>query len=552
MSNFFGPQQAKLGDLEKRVVSGIASSENILYPRFVDNDILMTTTSMPEEITRHGVYAPFDFINVPPRIKDFIAGESSEEDDFFTNDEKKKFVARPDMFHIRFEGGKAKISPVDVKGENDEPNVSQMGIFNTAMLSDPSKLPEETIRLIKEIYGAKVVIEDGEARFEPPIEIEEKDNRPNISQLSMYNTAMLFYHSRYMQEIVRYVREKYNVEVVFENGTYLSENDSSKQQQLLESYFARYHLGLVKGAHEFDTQQLGLEFDGLKPSLVQRRRKRENKFESLFEGMHFSTISEIQLGLHFGFIKNRIGKDTIYPNRICSINGFNGGNKPIHRLRYYPNSHIKTFDPMISILTQSLEEICQVRDIGEFLRREQSQKGETFEDTFLRRKKLDYELAKIRLIRFLDDSWESGYYEKEGDKSDNVLNRYHHHKEHLEKQIELARKNFIDARMIMRYRNKRKHNKFPPEGSKEWNSISAKIRQKIIEERMREIEKLNRNLSWWEEGDMRNTSRIGAFNYRCRDHFTFGDDVGLPTELYLQLRDGEVARVLLYNSKVIE
>lgn len=317
MVDIFGPNtrldpRSRRNTPERDIISAILPRNEVLFPLFsqIDNRVSLETHLLELESNKFtsnkslknisgGTIIPYDFIEIP--TKDFITQVQNRKLQYRTN--YKKFVARPDFLYV------------DTKSNENEAH----------------------------IY---------------PIDIKTGSQLEDIRQTSMYNTAMLYFHSTYMQTIVKHFKNK-GLKVILENGFHIinnsnSNNTNSQSSKKLEDYI-KMNLKNCIPNNLGENDHAGIEFTNGNLKLIING---ESKFDSDLDYSVFP-ITENKMIEYFRFIKRRLANFTTYPNPILSFNGFFQNNKMINRLSFNPNHYIgiKTGNPSIEEIENEIEQI---------------------------------------------------------------------------------------------------------------------------------------------------------------------------------------------------
>lgn len=503
MVDIFGAD-TRLSKLERTVAEAVIRNNEVLYPSFVDGDVHIHTYKSNEffrnkytqnsalSFLKGGLIIPFDFVNIAQ--KDFVMPFKKGVSGVDYEISYLKFLSRPDFFYVDFSDGNAHVFPIDVK-----------------------------------------------TRF------REKNPERDISQISMYNTAMLYFHSNYMQNIVEYLKGSLGLNVIFENGFFLFGEKRNSGRVFLDSYIRNNLPNCVK-KRDADEGYLGIRIEDGKPVL--NLDLQEDSFITSLD-YSFSTIAEAKLINHFGFIKNRLNDFTIYPNFVYSINGFNGGRKPICRLDYDPSSHVRTFNPVVDVIEDEIEDIA----------------GMSPQDIF----KLSFDLSASsdeRKLNRLRAYLESKEYVREGlverkfifnqSTKGSVKERARRNKWYLDNFNSLERSIFETRSMIQNLeesvytRRELNYETRVKPGSPEWNLESLRLRNFLIHKRRSELQYLKKKSVEWEKEDDDNTEKLFNFNLRCAESGKFNlatsPILPAPTELYMQFKSEMIAKVLLFNA----
>jgi hypothetical protein len=291
-------------DLERKVFEAFSKTNSSIDPIFVDKRVYLSVNKPSSNqviVSNELLLNPFFSSFKNGMIVPFDYAEIPREDFVGSQgrgDEYQKYIARPDFLYIESLEGKAHIFPIDVKtGRGENRGISK------------------------------------------------------VNQISMLNLAMLHFHSKYMRKIVDYLR-KDNEKVVFENGFFLFGETPDSCRTSLEDYIGKNLPNSVK-KRDRDQNRLRVEIVNERPVM---KIGEGNYFDSNME-FNFKLIYENDIINHFSFVKNRFGEKVTYPNVILSIDGFNGGRRPVYRLDYDPSSHIRTFNPMIEMIERDISDL---------------------------------------------------------------------------------------------------------------------------------------------------------------------------------------------------
>ncbi len=492
MSDIFGPD-TRINRQERRVAERLVSGRDIAYPIFDGNKLISVygdsvggdVNNLGSDIFssfEKGVIIPFDFIDIPR--KDFLVPIANKRGIREYRSEYRKFIARPDFFYVGFEDGLAHIFPVDLKSSETK----------------------------------------------------------GINQISMFNTAMLYFHSNYMQKIVSYLKNNCDSKPVFENGFFLYEEEYQNSNKInLEKYIQDFlHTSVQR--RDSEEENLGVSFVDGKPKLTinpESSFTTNNDFE-------FTPISESKLISYLAFIKGRLSGTTTYPNSVCSINGFNGGRKPIRRLDFHPSTHIKTYNPDIELIETEMQRIYEMSPCELF---------ETYHLSNLsfdegRLEKLEVELEakerdrSFRVQKRIDENL--------GNSTNKSLKIFEVNIGRLEKRINAIEDEILKVKQEVLTDREMNHQIKPKKGSSLWYSKSVDIRDSLISKRVQELKKQKEKALLWMEKDIKLSKSISDFHLRCmlEEDFSLATEpyFSLPSELYLQFHSHKLMRVLSYNA----
>lgn len=491
MSDIFGPD-TRINRQEREVAQRLISGRDIAYPIFDGNKLISvygdsiggTIDSLGSKVFgsfEKEMIIPFDFIKIPR--KDFLVPIVNKRKIREYRSEYRKFIARPDFFYVGFENDVAHVFPVDLKSSDTK----------------------------------------------------------GINQISMYNSAMLYFHSNYMQEIVKYLKNDCKSNVILENGFFLFDDDSRDDNRVnLEKYIKNFLLGSVQ-RRDMQEEDLGISFIEKGPELLVGAKSpfvSNNNFDS-------SELSESKLISYFAFIKGRLSKTTIYPNAVYSINGFNGGRKPIRRLDFNPESYIKTYNPEIDIIEAEMARIYEMAP-GELFDTYHLS-NLSFDERRLERLELELKAKErdkgFRIQKRIDENLGSS--NKSSRKFAVNIGRLEKRIKSIETEISKVRGEVLNDRELA-------HQTKPRKGTSSWHSKSVEIRDFLISKRVQELERQKKKEMEWRKKDVKLSKSISDFHLMCmlEENFDLANQpyFSLPSELYLQLHPYKLMRVLSYNS----
>ena len=336
MVKVFGPDtKLKRGGNKKKkgsfsefeVANVIVENNQILYPTFIDENIRFTHVVQGPVNTKYSasgdginflkdsLIIPFDFVRIPhedflvprkvkkqvnkERLPPAYKAKKKERRTIWEYKlEYEKFISRPDFFATLFKGNKAHLFPVDVKQD-----------------------------------------------------LKSNNDERSVRQISMYNTAMLYHHSKYMQKIVNYLKDNMGCEVVFENGFLLSARNDGNQKNLEDKLKK-----IIENGGKFFDENVGIVLgENVPPELVVSDEVLCAPYHSEVE---MSVIEESSLVNRIGHIKNRITDKTVYPVDVFFINGFNKHGEAIPRLEYVPGSYVATYNPWLNVINEELNRVA--------------------------------------------------------------------------------------------------------------------------------------------------------------------------------------------------
>ncbi|MCA9496385.1 MAG: hypothetical protein KC589_05565 [Nanoarchaeota archaeon] len=505
MVDIFGPNtrldpRSKRKTPERDIISAILPRNKVLYPLFSENGIKTSLEThllelespySSSKIARNisgGTIIPFDFVTIPTR--DFVTHVRNKKLEY--RSKFQKFIARPDFLYINTnKKGEAHIYPIDIKTGN--------------------------------------TIDD-------------------IRQISMYNTAMLYFHSNYMQTIFKHFKNQ-GLKVILENGYYLSPelNNEENNKEKLEEYI-KINLKKCIPNNLNSDEHAALQFlDGNLNLIING----ESKFES-DTNFNLSTIRENNMIEHFRFVKSRIGKFVTYPNRIIAFNGFFENNKIINRLHYGPSYHfgIKTGNPIIEEIANEIEQIYAMcpNDLiekGPGIQRSTNERILANLNRELNKKtKLMYDMQSQRIENSTRHFKESKANMRNNNRFATKLNNVYEEIGKLQNEIE----KISSEVQWEREKNYEPVNK----NSREYHNRAESIRTNLItklENHRKEL--LQKKYKWMQEDEI-NNELIYEFNLNClkTSDFIFADSPQFPTptELYLQFKTREIMKILTYTS----
>ncbi len=490
-------------EYERETAKAVIKENQLVVPLFRDDGSVGLETILEPEVEdsifnqkgilsdlKNGIIIPYDFVEVPK--EDFVApfGGSFEQKKRYEQ-AYTKFLARPDFFYVKLKGNNAHLIPVDVKSS---------------------------------------------------------DQITDARQISQFNSAMLYFHSNYMKNIVKYFKEVRNLNVVLENGFYLIRN-SQRDSGDLEDYIKnnlRDHISikLRKGEHA------GI---GFKEGIVNLTINKD-EFASDMD-YDFSTISESEMIAHFSFIKNRITPFTLYPVSKKSFNGFNGGNKPIFRLNYIAGHKIRTYNPKIDEYQNQITWIHAMQN--EELMKKAHIIGKIADDRRLTTLKAELESKKKELNKMLKKREEKSHkFHSESRTALRNNRRFSRRVANMNREINKIENSIEKIKKIIKKERDDDYRKDVKRGMKEWNEQANKKRISLVAKLERYRKELAKKRNKWKIEDEELNEFMYQFQLNCLMEGMF--DIAekpmfhSPAELYMQFGTRKVMRVLMYNSFELE
>lgn len=498
MRDIFGPDTRITRD-ERNIAQKLVKGREVIYPIFDDDNLISICSGNPISGDKSDLGVEFfsmfkkDLI-IPfdftriPR-QDFMVPTSNKKIIGEYKAEYRKFIARPDFFYVGFDNEKAHLFPIDLKSSNSK----------------------------------------------------------NIHQTSMMNSAMLYSHSDYMQHIVNYLKENFNSKVILENGFFLFDDEYRvSNKESLEGYINNFLPKSIKQRGK--NVNLGIEALDGNPKLV---FDTEDLFKTNMD-YQVSQISESNMIAYFSFIKGRFSNTTIYPSAVSSINGFNGGRKPIFRLNYNPETRIKTFNPEIGFIEDDIERIYEMTP-EEIINYHFSSLPSKIEldstGKMLDTLKMELEAKKrnksFRIQKKLEEEFELGSNESMKSYESSIV-KLDKKIINLENKIEKVSKDFFLKREEVYLQN------IPKKGSLELSDFYIQIKNALIGSMSKELEEQKMKTLAWRKKDINLNKFLSKFhlniNLNSDLELSSNSYLPLPMELYMQLKSKEIMKINLFNS----
>ncbi len=480
-------------NLEEDIIYNLSQKNQILIPFFDGNlirfDFNNSNISLNENILKeyqdlkNGILIPYDLVEIPK--EDLFLDEKHKSYKRFSNDSQTKFISKPDFFYIKIEKENAHLYPIDIK---------------------------------------------------------ESCQNGNGKQISQYNTATLYFHSNYLRNIVSELKKRLNLNIIFENGFYLSQNKNINANNKLEDYIKQNLKNKI--SHNLPQfEYAGIKIENSNVSLIIN----DLIFDSDLD-YTFNEISESEMIFNFNHLKKRFSPIHLYPINLISICGFNGGNKPIIRLDYSPSSHIITQNPKIEELENQILRISALnqKDLLKFASNIEKSADENQLETLYLKQELETKKLK-NLIRNGSNLKARNYsktFERKQNKFAKELEKKTNYIEEIQNEIQKLQKEIQIKREEKYFKKKTQQNTNP-----------EKIREDLITKLNNYRNPLIKKRKIWQKEDLDNNERIYQFNSNCLQENSFSlnnnPHFKTPLELYLQFKE-DVMQVNLFQQFIID